>query len=41
MDYQSILCEIKNSVAYMTLNRPKQYNSLTIQMSEEIAHALE
>lgn len=28
MDYQTILVEEKNTVGYLTLNRPKQLNSL-------------
>ena len=40
MDYQSIIVEEKNHVGYLMLNRPKQFNSLTLPMSEEIISAL-
>ena len=40
MEYQTIIVEKNNAVGYLTLNRPERYNSLTIQMSEEIVDAL-
>lgn len=40
MDYQTIIVEEKNNVGYLMLNRPQQFNSLTLKMSEEIISAL-
>ncbi len=40
MDYQTIIVEEKNNVGYLMLNRPQQFNSLTLKMSEEIIYAL-
>lgn len=40
MDYQTIIVEEKNHVGYLMLNRPQQFNSLTLSMSEEIISAL-
>lgn len=40
MEYHTIIAEEKNAVGYLTLNRPQRYNSLTIQMSEEIIDVL-
>jgi 2-(1,2-epoxy-1,2-dihydrophenyl)acetyl-CoA isomerase len=41
MDYETILLEIVNGAARLTLNRPDRLNSFTVQMHEEVAHALE
>lgn len=40
MSYKTILFEVSEGVATITLNRPERYNALTIQMYEEIQHAL-
>ncbi len=40
MEYHTIIAEEKNAVGYLTLNRPERYNSLTIQMSEEIVDVI-
>lgn len=40
MDYQSILVEVKQTVGYLRLNRPKQLNSFNVQMHEEVAQVL-
>ena len=41
MDYQTIKVEVKNSVGYLTLNRPEQFNSLSLAMSVEMTIALQ
>ncbi len=41
MDYQTILLENTGGVARLTLNRPDRLNSFTVQMHEEVAHALD
>lgn len=41
MDYQTILLEIAEGAARLTLNRPDRLNSFTVQMHEEVAHALD
>ena len=40
MSYQTILFEIKDNFAKLTLNRPDRLNSFNVQMHEEIAEAL-
>jgi 2-(1,2-epoxy-1,2-dihydrophenyl)acetyl-CoA isomerase len=40
MSYETILLDIDQNVATITLNRPEALNGLTIQMTEELAHAL-
>jgi 2-(1,2-epoxy-1,2-dihydrophenyl)acetyl-CoA isomerase len=40
MSYETILLDIDRKVATITLNRPDALNGLTIQMTEELAHAL-
>ena len=39
--YQTILFDISDGVARLTLNRPDRLNSFTVQMHEEVAHALD
>jgi 2-(1,2-epoxy-1,2-dihydrophenyl)acetyl-CoA isomerase len=41
MDYETILLEIADGAARLTLNRPDRLNSFTAQMHEEVAHALD
>lgn len=41
MQYQSILFEITDSVARLTLNRPDRLNAFTESMHEEMRHALD
>jgi 2-(1,2-epoxy-1,2-dihydrophenyl)acetyl-CoA isomerase len=41
MDYETILLEIANGVARLTLNRPDRLNSFTVQMHDEVSRALE
>ena len=40
MPYETILFEIANGAARLTLNRPDRLNSFTVQMHEEVAEAL-
>ncbi len=40
MSYETILFEIDNSIAKLTLHRPEKLNSFTIRMHEEIRDAL-
>ncbi|GAF95751.1 unnamed protein product, partial [marine sediment metagenome] len=40
MSYETILFDIDQNVATITLNRPDARNGLTIRMVEELAHAL-
>jgi len=39
MEYQNILLEIKENLAYVTINRPKQLNALNKQTIEELSDA--
>ncbi len=41
MNYESILFEITNGIARLTLNRPDKLNSFTAAMHLEVQHALE
>ncbi|MEQ1707887.1 MAG: 2-(1,2-epoxy-1,2-dihydrophenyl)acetyl-CoA isomerase PaaG [Terricaulis sp.] len=41
MDYETILFELKDAVARITLNRPDRLNSFTVQMHDELSRALE
>ena len=41
MDYETILLEIADGVARLTLNRPDRLNSFTVQMHNEVSRALE
>ncbi|MGQ1137970.1 2-(1,2-epoxy-1,2-dihydrophenyl)acetyl-CoA isomerase PaaG [Acinetobacter baumannii] len=40
MDYQNIIAEEKNSVGYLTFNRPKALNSFNVDMHREVAEVL-
>src|SRR5579884_1470249 len=40
MGYETILFEIANGAARLTLNRPDRLNSFTVQMHGEVAEAL-
>jgi 2-(1,2-epoxy-1,2-dihydrophenyl)acetyl-CoA isomerase len=40
MSYETILFDIDQNVATITLNRPDAINGLTIQMTQDLAHAL-
>jgi 2-(1,2-epoxy-1,2-dihydrophenyl)acetyl-CoA isomerase len=40
MDYQTIRFEIREAVARLTLHRPEKLNSFTVEMHEEVRHAL-
>ncbi|MGQ0533124.1 MAG: 2-(1,2-epoxy-1,2-dihydrophenyl)acetyl-CoA isomerase PaaG [Caulobacteraceae bacterium] len=41
MDFETILLEIANGAARLTLNRPDRLNSFTVQMHDEVSRALE
>jgi enoyl-CoA hydratase/carnithine racemase len=41
MDYQNIIVEESNHIATLTLNRPDRLNAFTVQLEEELLHALE
>lgn len=41
MSYETILYEVKNHIAYITLNRPQVMNAISLQMSREIIDACE
>ena len=41
VNYQDILCEVRDQVARITINRPKQYNALTGQTLKELMLAVE
>jgi len=41
MSYETILFEIEDGAAKLTLNRPDRLNSFTVQMHEEVADALD
>ena len=41
MNYETILFEVRNGVARLTLNRPEKLNAFNIQMHEEIRLALD
>lgn len=40
MSYQNVLSEIKNNIAYITINRPKQLNALNKETIEELNDAI-
>jgi 2-(1,2-epoxy-1,2-dihydrophenyl)acetyl-CoA isomerase len=41
MEFETILLEIGNGAARLTLNRPDRLNSFTVQMHDEVARALD
>ena len=41
MNYQSVLFEVKEKIAWLTFNRPEQLNAMNTQMMNEIIYALE
>jgi len=41
MDYETILLDIADGAARLTLNRPDRLNSFTVQMHDEVSRALE
>lgn len=41
MDYKTILLDITDGAARLTLNRPDRLNSFTVEMHEEVARALD
>ncbi len=41
MDYETILLDIAEGAARLTLNRPDRLNSFTVQMHDEVSRALE
>jgi enoyl-CoA hydratase len=40
MDYELLLYEVRNGAARITLNRPEKLNALSMQLLEELNHAL-
>lgn len=40
MNYQHILFDVKDKIAWLTFNRPEQLNAMNAQMMNEIIHAL-
>jgi enoyl-CoA hydratase len=40
MDYNNILYEVEEKIAFLTINRPKRLNALNVATIEEIGHAL-
>ena len=41
MDYETILLDVADGAARLTLNRPDRLNSFTVQMHDEVSRALE
>lgn len=41
VEYQDILLEVRDQVAYLTVNRPKVLNALRMQTKEELEHAID
>lgn len=41
MEYQYILFEVNQGIATLTLNRPKEMNSLNFEIIEELGHAID
>ena len=41
MEYKNIIVEIRNHIAYITLNRPQAMNSLSIPLLRELSQALD
>ncbi|MCA0926919.1 enoyl-CoA hydratase-related protein [Ruegeria profundi] len=40
MDYETILLDITDDLAVVTLNRPDKMNAMTVQMRAEVTHAM-
>ncbi|HLX92498.1 MAG TPA: enoyl-CoA hydratase-related protein, partial [Puia sp.] len=40
MEYQHLLFDIKERIAWLTFNRPDQLNAMNSRMMDEIIHAL-
>jgi enoyl-CoA hydratase len=41
MKFEQLIYDVKEKVAWITLNRPKVLNALSMQLSDEIVHAIE
>ena len=39
MDYQTVLFEVRNQIAYVTFNRPESMNAVNRQMARELVDA--
>ena len=39
MNYETIIFEVKEQVAHITLNRPEAFNGLNIAVGKELMHA--
>ena len=40
MNYQNIICNLQEGIFYITINRPKQLNSLNKLTIQELNHAI-
>lgn len=41
MEYEDIICEVKDRVAYITINRPAVLNALRMKTKKELEHAID